>query len=79
MREAIEKEQRKCEAEKVEAVQVHCEILEEQFRKRLANLKSEIQRERGVALALQQEVVELKTVRPLTYDITGGSRAVNYG
>lgn len=66
MKEAIEEERRKCEAEKVEAVQLHCGILEEEFRKRLGNMRSEIQRERSGALALQQEVAALTTVRPLT-------------
>lgn len=64
--EAVEEERRRCEAEKVEAVQLHCGILEEEFRKRLGNMRSELQRERSGALALQQEVAELKTVRPLT-------------
>lgn len=66
MKEAIEEERRKSEAEKVEAVQLHCGILEEEFRKRVGNMRSEIQRERSGALALQQEVAALKTVRPLT-------------
>ncbi|XP_029685433.1 myosin-2 isoform X2 [Takifugu rubripes] len=61
VKEAIEEERRTCEAEKVEAVQLHCGILEEEFRKRLGNMRSEIQRERSGALALQQEVAELKT------------------
>lgn len=59
MKEAIEEERRKCEAEKVEAVQLHCGILDEEFRKRLGNMRSG-------ALSLQQEVAELKAVRPLT-------------
>lgn len=79
MKEAIEEERRKCEVEKVEAVQLHCGILEEEFRKRLGNMRSEIQRERSGTLALQQEVAELKTVRPLTRDITERFRAVNFG
>lgn len=79
MKEAIEEERRKCEVEKVEAVQLHCGILEEEFRKRLGNMRSEIQRERSGTVALQQEVAELKTVRPLTRDITERFRAVNFG
>lgn len=79
MEEAIEEERRKCEEEKVEAVQLHCRILEEEFRKSLGNMRREIQRERSGALALQQEVAELKTVRPLTQDITETFGAVNFG
>lgn len=66
MKEAIEEERRKYEVEKVEAVQLHCGILDEEFRKRLGNMRSEIQHERSGALALQQEVAELKAVRPFT-------------
>ncbi|XP_073321889.1 uncharacterized protein [Pagrus major] len=58
---AIEEERRKWEAEKVEAVQVHCGILEEQNRKSLETTKSEMQREKSKTLALQHKVVELKT------------------
>ncbi|XP_037634422.1 trichohyalin isoform X2 [Sebastes umbrosus] len=58
---AIEDERRKWEAEKVEAVQVHCGILEEQNRKSLESMRSEMQREKSKALALQHKVVELKT------------------
>ncbi|XP_068559319.1 paramyosin isoform X2 [Cebidichthys violaceus] len=58
---AIEEERRKWEAEKVEAVQVHCGIMEEQNRKSLESVSSEMQREKSKALALQHEVVELKT------------------
>ncbi|XP_031712277.1 trichohyalin isoform X4 [Anarrhichthys ocellatus] len=58
---AIEEERMKWEAEKVEAVQVHCGILEEQNRKSLESMRSEMQREKSKALALQHEVVELKT------------------
>ncbi|XP_044053052.1 trichohyalin isoform X2 [Siniperca chuatsi] len=58
---AIEEERRKWEAEKVEAVQVHCGILEEQNRKSLESMRSEMQREKSKALALQHKVVELKT------------------
>lgn len=66
MREAIEEERRKCEAEKVQAVQVQRGILEEQIRQRLGTMRGEVQRERSTALALQQEVMALKSVRPLT-------------
>jgi len=59
---AAEEERRKCEAEKVEAVQMHCGILEEQSRKSLESLTSE----QNKSLALQHQVVELKTVRCLT-------------
>ncbi|XP_040010363.1 trichohyalin isoform X2 [Xiphias gladius] len=58
---ALEEERRKCEAEKVEAVQIHCGILEEQNRKTLESMRSEMQREKIKALALQQKVLELKT------------------
>ncbi|KAM8760782.1 uncharacterized protein AB9X84_008727 isoform 4-T4 [Acanthopagrus schlegelii] len=58
---AIEEERRKWEAEKVKAVQVQCGILEEQNRKSLETTKSEMQREKSKALALQHKVVELKT------------------
>ncbi|KAK9522779.1 hypothetical protein VZT92_019225 [Zoarces viviparus] len=58
---AIEEERMKWEAEQVEAVQVHCVILEEQNRKSLESVRSEMQREKSKALALQHEVVELKT------------------
>ncbi|XP_075324983.1 uncharacterized protein LOC142382749 [Odontesthes bonariensis] len=54
--EAAEEERRKCEAEKVEAVQMHCGILEEQSRKSLESLTSA----KNKSLALRQ-VVELKT------------------
>lgn len=70
MKEAIEEERRKCEAEKVQAVQVQRGKLEEQIRQRLGSMRSEVQRERSTALALQQEVMGLKTVRPLTDSIT---------
>ncbi|XP_070689489.1 trichohyalin [Pempheris klunzingeri] len=58
---AIDEERRKWEAEKVEAVQVHCGILEEQHRESLRSTRSEMQREKSKALALQTKVVELKT------------------
>ncbi|XP_070821299.1 trichohyalin [Chaetodon trifascialis] len=58
---AIEEERRKWEVKKVEAVQVHCGILEEQNRKSLESMRSEMQREKSKAVALQKEVVELKT------------------
>ncbi|XP_022077964.2 trichohyalin isoform X2 [Acanthochromis polyacanthus] len=57
---AVEEERRKHEAEKVEAVQVHRGILEEQHRKSLENLRSDMQQERSKALILQHQVVELK-------------------
>lgn len=77
VKEAVEEERRRCEAEKVEAVRVQRGTLEEQIRQRLGSMRNEIQRERSVALALKQEVAELKTVRPLTYDITKVCRTVN--
>ncbi|XP_068461118.1 trichohyalin [Clinocottus analis] len=59
---ALEEERKKWEAEKVEAVQEHCAKLEEQNRKSLESMSSEMQREKSKALlALQHEVVELKT------------------
>ncbi|XP_054867244.1 early endosome antigen 1 isoform X2 [Amphiprion ocellaris] len=58
---AVEEERRKYEAEKVEAVQVHCGILEEQHRKSLESLRSEMQQEKSKALVLQHQVVELNT------------------
>ncbi|XP_050931274.1 myosin-4 isoform X1 [Lates calcarifer] len=58
---AIKEERRKWETEKVEAVQVHCGILEEQNRKSLESMRSEMQREKSKALALQHKVFELKT------------------
>lgn len=78
VKEAVEEEERRrCEAEKVEAVRVQRGTLEEQIRQRLGSMRSEIQRERSVALALKQEVAKLKTVRLLTYDITKVCRTVN--
>lgn len=59
---AIEEERRKSEAQKVKAVQVHCGILEEQNRKSLESMRSETQREKNKATALQHKVVELQTV-----------------
>lgn len=47
----------------MEAVQEHCGILEEQNRQRLESMRSEMQREKSKALALQHKVVQLKTVR----------------
>lgn len=70
MHRAVEEERRKWEAEMEEAVQVHTGILEEQNRKSLETTRSEMQREKSKALALQHKVVELKTVRSLA-DITG--------
>ncbi|XP_034727852.1 trichohyalin [Etheostoma cragini] len=58
---AVEEERKKWEAEKVEAVQVHCGILEEQNRKRLKSMRSEMQREKSKALALQHKMMELET------------------
>ncbi|XP_047447589.1 trichohyalin [Mugil cephalus] len=58
--EAVEEEQRKWEEEKVESMQVHCGILEEQHRKSLESLRSEMQREKSKALASQHQVLELK-------------------
>ncbi|XP_026198804.1 trichohyalin-like [Anabas testudineus] len=57
----VDEERRKWEAEKMEAVQVHFRILEEQNRKSLENTRSEMQREKSKALALQHKVLELKT------------------
>ncbi|XP_029137412.2 trichohyalin isoform X3 [Labrus bergylta] len=59
--EAVEEARRKWEAEKVEAWQLHCGILEEQNRKRLESMQSEKQRERSKTSALQHKVLELKT------------------
>ncbi|KAG8012015.1 hypothetical protein GBF38_004441 [Nibea albiflora] len=58
---AIEEERRKLEAQKLKAVQVHCGILEEQSRKSLETMRSEVQREKNTATALQHKVLELKT------------------
>ncbi|CAK6966516.1 trichohyalin isoform X4 [Scomber scombrus] len=57
---AIEEERAKWEAEKVEAVQVHCGILEEQNKKNLERTRSEMQREKSKTLGLQHKVVELQ-------------------
>ncbi len=62
MRRAVEEERKKWEAEKVEAVQVRCGILEEQNRKSLESLRSEM---KSKTLALQHIAVELKKVRCL--------------
>lgn len=59
----IEEERRKWEAEKMEAVRVHCGRLEEQSRHRLESMRSEMQQEKSKALALQHNVAELKAVR----------------
>ncbi|KAK5910234.1 hypothetical protein CesoFtcFv8_004087 [Champsocephalus esox] len=56
----IEKERRKWEAENEEDLQMHCGKLREQNRKSLESMRSEVQRERSKALALQQKVEELK-------------------
>lgn len=58
-------------------MQVQCWTLEEQIRHSLGSMRSEIQRERSVALALKQEMAELKTVSVVTHDITTVCRAVN--
>nr|XP_020458075.1 involucrin-like [Monopterus albus] len=58
---AIEEERRKWEAEKVEAVQVQRGILEEQNRKSLESMRSEMQQEKSKALAIQHKMMELKT------------------
>ncbi|KAF7665539.1 hypothetical protein LDENG_00140360 [Lucifuga dentata] len=58
---AIEEMKSKWEAEKVEAIQAHCGILEEQNRKSLENVRSEKEREKRNAQALQHKVVELQT------------------
>lgn len=47
----------------MEAVQVHCGRLEEQSRRRLESMRSEMQQETSKALALQHNVAELKAVR----------------
>ncbi|KAF3850811.1 hypothetical protein F7725_012583, partial [Dissostichus mawsoni] len=57
----IEEERRKWEAENEEALQMHFGKLQEQNRKGLESMRSEMQRERSKALALQHKVVELKT------------------
>lgn len=49
----------------MEAVQAHCRVLEEQNRKSLENMRSEMQQEKSKALAMQQKVVDLKSVRRL--------------
>nr|XP_046242081.1 trichohyalin [Scatophagus argus] len=58
---AVEEERRKWEAEKVEAVKLHCRLLEKQNRESLESMSNEMQREKSKTLALQQQVVELKT------------------
>ncbi|KAI3372856.1 hypothetical protein L3Q82_023299, partial [Scortum barcoo] len=60
VRRAVEEEGKRWEAEKVEAVQVHCGMLEEQNRKSLESSRSEMQREKCRAQALQHKVAELK-------------------
>lgn len=59
---AIEQERIKWEAEKEEALEVHCGILEEQNRESLERMRDEVEREKRNALALQDKVVELQTV-----------------
>ncbi|XP_041855007.1 trichohyalin isoform X2 [Melanotaenia boesemani] len=61
VRKAAEEERRQCEAEKVEAVEKHCGTLEEQNRKSLESLMSEMEQEKSKSLALQHQVMELKT------------------
>ncbi|XP_035021954.2 rootletin isoform X1 [Hippoglossus stenolepis] len=58
---AIDEERRKWEAQRVEAVQVHCGILEEQNKKSQESMRSKMQREKSRAQALQHKVLELKT------------------
>lgn len=58
----------------MEAVQVHCGILEEQNRKSLECMRSEMQREKSKALSLQHKVVELKTVSNLDITILNKSK-----
>ncbi|KAK2837251.1 hypothetical protein Q5P01_014463 [Channa striata] len=58
---AITEEREKWEAKKAEAVQVHYEILEEQNRKNLEIMKSEMEEEKSKALAIEHKVLELKT------------------
>ncbi|XP_042074340.1 trichohyalin isoform X3 [Haplochromis burtoni] len=58
---AVKEERRKWEAEKMEALEVQCGILEEQNEKLLESLRSEMQKEKSKALALQHQVMELKT------------------
>ncbi|XP_025767738.1 trichohyalin isoform X6 [Oreochromis niloticus] len=58
---AVKEERRKWEAEKMEALQVQRGILEEQNEKLLESLRSEMQKEKSKALALQHQVMELKT------------------
>lgn len=77
VKEAVEEEWRRCEVEKVEAVWVQRGTLAEQIRQRLGSMRSEIQRERSEALALKQEVTELKMVNSLTYDVTKVCGAIN--
>lgn len=48
---------------------MHCGILEEQNRKGLESVRSEMQQERSKAQALQHKVLELKTVRRLATTI----------
>ncbi|XP_023269292.1 trichohyalin-like [Seriola lalandi dorsalis] len=61
VQETIEAKRRKWEAEKVEAVQMHCGILEEQNKKSLESMRIEMQQEKSKAQALQHKVLELKT------------------
>lgn len=50
----------------MEALEVQRGILEEQNEKLLESLRSEMQKEKSKALALQHQVMELKTVRDLS-------------
>ncbi|KAG7488992.1 hypothetical protein JOB18_002459 [Solea senegalensis] len=57
---AVEEERRRWEAERVEAVQVHCGRLEEKNSKSVERVKSELQQEKNKTLTLQHKVLELK-------------------
>lgn len=63
-------ERRKCEAEKVDAMQEQHGILEEQNRRIVDSMRREMQQEKSRALALQDNVLELKTVRWPTREFT---------
>lgn len=62
---AINEERREREVEKVEAVRVHCRILEEKHREDLENMRSEMQREKSRAQAFGEQMLKLETVRRL--------------
>ncbi|XP_041757045.1 trichohyalin isoform X3 [Coregonus clupeaformis] len=61
MHSTIERERKKWEVEKEEALQLQCGILEEQGREALERVRGETEREKRNALALQNKVVELQT------------------